>query len=369
MPFAAAGAAAMYLLDPSSGRRRRARARAVVLHEARAFARGLRAAGRDLDHRARGLYPGARNHAERDDGVVEARVRSRLGHACSHAHALVVSCRDGVVELAGPVLEREAAAVLTAARATTGVRGVVDHLERRSAPGLRGAERTAPRRRGRWTPAERLVVGGAGAAAIGLGLVRRGATGFGALALGGVALARALANLPLAELGGLAGRRPAIDVVKTITIHAPVQDVHELFTMPENFPRFMRHVKEVRRVGENRWRWTVGGPGGVPFEWEGFFDRVVPNELVSWKSTEGASVANEGTVVFETISPGVTRLTIRLRYWPPGGLVGHEIAHLLGGDPKRELDEDMMRLKSLVELGKTKGSAGVATWDDVRMPS
>ena len=255
-------------------------------------------------------------------------------------------------------------------RSTRGVRVVVDRLERHEAPenvpGLQGAPRTLQRSRAAWPPAVRLVVGGASAAAIALGLARRGGLGVGAAMLGGVVLARSIANMPLVEIGGIRGRRPAIDVGRTITIHAPVQDVLELFAAPETFPRFMRHVKEVRRLGENRWRWVVAGPGGRSFAWEGFLDRVVPNELVRWKSAAGASVANEGSVSAETIAPGVTRLTIRLRYWPPGGLVGHEIARLLGDDPGRELVEDMVRLKSLVELGKTRGPNGLVTWDDLR---
>lgn len=333
---------------------------------------GFGAAARDLEHRVQGLVSTAtsatRPHARGDD-VVVARVRSRLGHACSHPHALQVSCRDGTVELTGPILEQDVRDVLRTTRSTPGVREVIDRLERHAGPGavpgLQGPPRIARRRRGHWPPAARLAIGSVGAGALVAGVARGGILGLGAATLGGVALARGLANVPLAELAGIAGRRPAIDVEKTMTVNAPVQDVLELFTMPENFPRFMRHVKQVRRIGDNRWVWSVAGPAGVRFEWEGFLDRLVPDELVAWKSAEGASVANEGSVVFETIAPGVTRLTIRLRYWPPGGVLGHEIARLLGDDPERELDEDMLRLQSLVERGKTTGPRGEVTRDEV----
>jgi uncharacterized membrane protein len=282
-----------------------------------------------------------------------------------------VICRNGVVELSGPVLEPEAPAMIAAARSTIGVHEVRDQLERHATAGNIAGLQGAPhmRARGRWSPAERLVVGSAGVGALGFGLGRQGVLGFGAMTIGGVALVRALANVSLAEAFGMSGRRPAIDVVKTVTVRAPAQDVFDLFTKPESFARFMRHVKEVRRMGENRWLWTVLGPAGVAFEWEGLLDRLVPNELVSWKSADGASIANQGSVAFETIAPSVTRLTIRLRYWPPLGLLGNEIAHLLGDDPKRELDEDMVRLKSLLEIGKTAGANGDTTLDEVRSSS
>jgi uncharacterized membrane protein len=42
---------------------------------------------------------------------------------------------------------------------------------------------------------------------------------------------------------------------------------------------------------------------------------------------------------------------IRMTYNPPGGAFGHVIAKLFGADPKTELDEDLMRLKSFLETG------------------
>jgi uncharacterized membrane protein len=40
-----------------------------------------------------------------------------------------------------------------------------------------------------------------------------------------------------------------------------------------------------------------------------------------------------------------------MTYNPPGGAFGHVIAKLFGADPKTELDEDLMRLKSFLETG------------------
>jgi uncharacterized membrane protein len=104
----------------------------------------------------------------------------------------------------------------------------------------------------------------------------------------------------------------------------------------------------------------------MSFEWDGFFDRLVPNELIVWKSADDASVRHVGSAGFERAAPGTTRVTVHLRYWPPAGLVGHDIARVLGDDPERELDEDMLRLKSLLENGKTTGPNGTVTLDEVR---
>jgi uncharacterized membrane protein len=40
-----------------------------------------------------------------------------------------------------------------------------------------------------------------------------------------------------------------------------------------------------------------------------------------------------------------------MTYNPPGGVLGHGIAKLFATDPKRELDQDMQRLKTFLETG------------------
>ncbi|HZA98052.1 MAG TPA: hypothetical protein VE399_04690, partial [Gemmatimonadales bacterium] len=71
-------------------------------------------------------------------------------------------------------------------------------------------------------------------------------------------------------------------------------------------------------------------------------------------SVEGAPVENAGTVRFRPNPDGSTQVDIKLTYNPPGGALGHAAASLLGADPKRAMDEDMVRLKSLLEEGKTR---------------
>ena len=54
---------------------------------------------------------------------------------------------------------------------------------------------------------------------------------------------------------------------------------------------------------------------------------------------------------FESV-PGGTRVHVRLAYNPPGGALGHIAAMLFGADPKSAMDEDLIRIKSLIETGK-----------------
>jgi hypothetical protein len=42
-----------------------------------------------------------------------------------------------------------------------------------------------------------------------------------------------------------------------------------------------------------------------------------------------------------------------MTYKPPAGVLGHAVAALFRTDPKQALDDDLVRLKSLIETGKT----------------
>jgi uncharacterized membrane protein len=54
---------------------------------------------------------------------------------------------------------------------------------------------------------------------------------------------------------------------------------------------------------------------------------------------------------------GGTRITVRLRYFPPAGEFGHAIAALFGADPKTEMDADLLRMKTMIETGRAPHDA------------
>ncbi len=54
-----------------------------------------------------------------------------------------------------------------------------------------------------------------------------------------------------------------------------------------------------------------------------------------------------------------------MSYNPPAGAVGHTVAALLGADPKREMDDDLARFKSLIERGETTAHNQKVTREEV----
>jgi uncharacterized membrane protein len=55
-------------------------------------------------------------------------------------------------------------------------------------------------------------------------------------------------------------------------------------------------------------------------------------------------------VHFEPSGSG-TRVTVHMEYSPPAGALGHALASLFNGNPKRQMDEDLMRMKEFIETG------------------
>ena len=352
------GAAAMYLLDPTRGRRRRAGLRDKVVHTGHVVDDAAGVVRRDAWNRTRGLFARLRARLSRrlpDDRELGERIRARAGLLVRHPASIDVQVQDGVVTLSGPVLADEADRLLARVASMRGVRQVEDrlsvHQEPGGVPGLQGKP-ARPLMQARWSPTARAVAGAGGGALALLGM-RRGGLAGGALGLGGLALLlRGLTNLDLSRLVGRGRGRRAVTVQKTITVDAPVEQVFAFWDHYENFPRFMAHVREVRPSDAGRSHWVMAGPAGVPVTWDTEVSEYVRNELMGWRTVPGSAVEHAGTVRFERADGG-TRIHIRISYHPPAGALGHTVAALLGRDPKRAMDDDLARFKSLIEEGKT----------------
>jgi uncharacterized membrane protein len=145
-----------------------------------------------------------------------------------------------------------------------------------------------------------------------------------------------------------ADRRRAVDIQKTLHIDAPLEQVYAFWSNYENFPLFMSHVREVEDLGGGRSRWKVSGPGGVPIEWNAMLTQQGFNEVIAWRSEPGSMLENAGIIRFAPAGIG-TRVDLRFCYHPPAGGAGQAVAELLGSDPRAKLNEDLGRMKALLE--------------------
>jgi uncharacterized membrane protein len=148
-------------------------------------------------------------------------------------------------------------------------------------------------------------------------------------------------------------QRDAISVQKAINIQASRQELYNFWSNLENLQYIFAHVLQVTQIGADRTRWKVAGPAGVEVEFEARTTEQIQDALIAWDTVEGEQVRTKGRVRFDTNPDESTRITVQMEYTPPAGVLGHAVAKLFGADPKQAMDEDMVRLKSLFEDGKT----------------
>jgi uncharacterized membrane protein len=279
------GAAAMYLLDPESGNRRRALVRDKAVHAAHRATDAAETTARDLRNRTQGVV-------------------AMVAH------------------------------------------GRVDRFGR---PELLQKN---------WSPTARLLSGAGGGALAVYGAARRDLLGAALGMAGAGLLARAATNMDFSRLTGIGAGRGAITIQKTINIAVPPEQAYDYWANPERLPRVLSHVKEVRQLGDRTYHWVVEGPGSIPVEWDAEVTEDVPGQYISWRTLPGSAIGHQGSVRFEPTMDG-TRITVRLSYNPVAGGLGHLVASLLGADPKTQLDDDLLRLKTLLEGSlRTKYAAG-----------
>jgi uncharacterized membrane protein len=365
---ASAGALATYFLDAQQGRRRRAVLRDKAYGRLSHLGEASRVVAVDVRNRAIGTLGTLRQRVvshDVPDEVLAERIRAALGRAVSHPGSIEVQASQGTVTLRGPILERECGRALRAVRAVPGVHGVRDELEHHEqagdVPGLQGGRQRVQRidiAQEHWAPATRLMVGLVGASMALYGLGRRSLTAPLFVAAGGALVARAATNMETRRLLGWGGRR-SIDFMKTLHIAAPVEDVFAFWSNFENFPKFMRNVRDVRKNRDGTWHWEVAGPLGATVRWDSAVTQVVPNEVIAWATVPGAQVQHAGRVRFQEQGDG-PRLQIEMGYNPAGGALGHAVASLFGADPRSEMDQDLMRLKAYFETGTPARDAAKA---------
>ncbi len=360
---AAIGARLMYLFDPDSGTRRRRHIQDKATHFFRMSANAADKSLRDLGNRTRGAVAEAVSAVKRDDvsdEVLVERVRAKLGRLVSHPNLIDVTASHGRITLSGLILEREMERLIPHLYSVRGVRYIENRLDARKevgrTPSLQGKEELRgplPEfQQKRWSPTARIIAGSAGITALRFAWTA-GSLGIPLALAGGGVLLRAFTNRPVRGALGMTDSRRGIELEKTMEIHAPVERVYELWSNPESLPKVMSHVKEVRKIGDETYHWTVSGPAGVSVSWDATITSRIPNRILAWESIPGATVQNAGIVRFDPTPNGGTRVHLRISYNPVGGVVSHALASLFGANPKHALDEDFVRLKSFLEEGKT----------------
>jgi len=360
----------MYFLDPQQGSRRRAQVQNQINKWISDLDDSIDIGKRDLRNRTRGvLSEMTARFSDQDapDWILEERVRSNLGRIPSNTRAIDVRADSGYIYLSGPALRSDRDAILKAAARTRGVYGVEDELQLldnpQDIPSLQAGTSSIssegnPPTQQNWSPATRLI-GGVGGSLLTLYGLRRSGISKPILSTAGLIItARSVTNMDTRSLLGTGGEN-LIKVRKAINIDTPIDEVYQFWRNFENFKLFMNHVKDIT-VQDDVSAWQVAGPAGSTVEFKSHITRDIPNESITWESLPDSHVKTAGSVRFDPSRDGGTRVSVQMEYLPPAGALGHAVAQLFGVDPRQAMNDDLIRLKSLLETGKTSSSKGTA---------
>lgn len=353
----AVGALAMYIADPSEGRRRRALLQDKMTHYSHQTQKMVGSTVRDARNRFTGLQAEAskmiagRQAKPLDNHVLEARVRSRIARALPELDEIDVSADHGIVTLSGNIHADDEDQLIELVEGIPGVEGV-----------RHGMQSYVEEARGMVSSlfSGRSPLWMAGAIGAGLltwyGLTRRQPLGLVAAATSLGLMARGSSGMQgMAE--AMEGGQEGFAAECAIDIQASPDVVYDVWSRYENFPHFMSHVIEVRDLGQGRSHWIVQGPGGSDVEFDSQLTSSDRPHRLAWQSEAGATVENEGVVTLQPEGSG-TRATVRMAWRPPAGAVGKGVAVLMGTDPQTALEDDLRRMKQFIERGLTGREGG-----------
>jgi uncharacterized membrane protein len=141
---------------------------------------------------------------------------------------------------------------------------------------------------------------------------------------------------------------PQIAVSEAITINAAPSSLYQFWKHLENLPLFMRHLESVSTTGERTSHWVAKAPAGTSVEWDAEIVDEQPDRRIGWRTLpDSPAMGGRGTIV-----------RVEMLYRPPAGKVGAQIAKLFGEEPRVQIDEDLRRLKQLMETGEVATTIG-----------
>ena len=154
---------------------------------------------------------------------------------------------------------------------------------------------------------------------------------------------------------------------KSIEVDVPLRAAYNQWTQFEEFPLFMSGVKEVRQLDNTHLYWRAE-IWGKEKEWDAEITEQEPDTRISWKSVDGSW--NAGTVRFEALDEGRTRVRLAMGYEPKGVI---ENAGAAFGILSERVERTLEQFKTFIEnrggeSGAWRGTVHDSISQDRRSP-
>ena len=130
-----------------------------------------------------------------------------------------------------------------------------------------------------------------------------------------------------------------------VIINAPTNQVFQLFSHFNDFPKFMSYIKEVTYKDSQTSHWVADVVGSR--EWDAVNENWIDGKQIGWHSIDG--LENHGVVTFQPAGDSQTKVQVTLTYTPPAGMlgdVGEKIG--VGSHFEKKLQTDLDHFAQLV---------------------
>lgn len=188
----------------------------------------------------------------------------------------------------------------------------------------------------------------------GVGWALAGAAGVAALAVLGAQRLDPAHRGRARKADAANGRSEKPEVEYSIAIERPADELSRAWRDPATLPRIMAFLAEIRPTGDGRSEWRAEGPLGRSHAWSMQITEERPGERIRASAEGGGALVTECDVRFRP-APGDrgTVATLRVRFDPPGGMLGDVAARLFKGVvPKDIAAKALHAFKSLVLTGE-----------------
>jgi uncharacterized membrane protein len=132
-------------------------------------------------------------------------------------------------------------------------------------------------------------------------------------------------------------------ITEEIEVGVPVRVAYDQWTQFESFPHFMSGVDRVVRLDDKTLEWTAT-IAGVTKHWRAEILEQRPDEVVAWRSTEGART--DGQIRFRSLGADRTMVELQLDVEPDN--VAEKAADALGV-VERRVRGDLEKFREFIE--------------------
>ena len=126
-------------------------------------------------------------------------------------------------------------------------------------------------------------------------------------------------------------------IIKSVIVEGLANHVYERWANFESFPKFMKEIESVKKIGDYTYHWVMKGPSEATIEWYIEITRLDPGKRIAWHSI-GGDIKTSGQVTFTALPNAETEVTVMLHYTPSTGPDGNVTAELF-----RDIEDRLLR--------------------------